>query len=136
MESVWITLAVASGDPVDIAVAIVLWVVLLITIPLLRAVREIWKAWQDERWTAHVAINELEAQLPDQSHNSRHLDSPHERLALRGLEALETEFLGAPATEGDLQPRVIALAETLRGRRSADEGGKRERPPEGGRSKH
>ena len=120
MESVWITLAVASGDPVDIAVAIVLWTVLLITIPLVKAVRAIWKAWQDERWAAHVALNELEGQLPDQSHNSRHLDNPHDRLALRGVEALEIEFLGAPAEEGDLQPRVIALADALKRRRDAD----------------
>lgn len=133
MESVWITLAVASGEFVDIAVAIVLWTVLLITIPLVKAVREIWQAFQDERWAAHVALNELEAQLPDQGRNSRHLDNPHDRLALRGLEALETEFLGAPAVEGDLQPRVIALGDALRKRGASKNGPDAKRPPEGGR---
>ncbi len=121
METIWITLALASGDPIDIAVAVVLWIVLLITIPLITAVRVVWGEWRDERWAAHVALNELEAQLANARPTSRHMDSPHDRLALRGLEALETEFLGAPASEGDFQPRVITLAKALQ-KRNSDSG--------------
>ncbi len=111
METFWVTLAVLSGDPVDIAVAITLWVVLLTTVPLVRAVLSIWRAFQDERWKAQHALNQLEDRFPADAASSRHIENPRERLAVRGLEALETRVLGAPLEEGgDFEPRLIALA--------------------------
>jgi hypothetical protein len=117
MESFWITLAVRSGDPVDIAVAVALWSILLITVPLARAVLAIRRAWRDERWRAQAALNALEARYPDVAAPSRHLENPRERLAVRGIEALETLVTGAPAEAGgDFEPRLIELGRRIEAR--------------------
>jgi hypothetical protein len=111
METLWITLAVVSGAPVDIAVAIGLWAFLLLTLPLVRAGISAWRAWQDERWEAKVALDQLEDQLFPDTPNTRHLNSPRERLAQRALENLELRVFGQPQQEGDgFEARLSALA--------------------------
>ena len=55
MESLWITLAIASGEPTNIAVAVGLWAFLLATVPLVRAGVGVWKEWQDQRWRVYLA---------------------------------------------------------------------------------
>lgn len=111
IESLWITLAVASADPVDIAVALALWTFLLLTVPLVRAVREVWKARQDERWEAHNALNQLEEKVFPAAPSTRHLASPRERLAQRAMDDLELRVLGTPQAEGSgCEERLIDLA--------------------------
>ena len=112
MESLWITLAVISGDPSDIAVAIGLWAFILLTVPLVRAGLGVWREWQDERWEAKVALDQLEEQLFPGAPNTRHLDSPRERLAQRALEELELRVFGAPRQEGGAcEARLSELAQ-------------------------
>ncbi len=112
MESLWITLAIARGNPVDIAVAIGLWTFLLLTVPLIRAGLAIWKAWQDERWEAKTALDQLEEQLFPGTPNTRHLDSPRERLAERALDELELRVFGSPQQEGGAcEARLRELAQ-------------------------
>jgi len=111
MASLWITLAVASGSPIDIAVAVGLWAFLLLTVPLARAGIGVWKAWQDERWEAKTALDQLEERLFPDAPSTRHLDSPRERLAQRAMEELELSVLGAPQPEGSgCEARLIELA--------------------------
>ena len=111
LETLWITLAIASGSPTDIAVAIGLWAFLLLTVPLVRAGISVWKAWQDERWEAKVALDQLEDELFPGAANTRHLDSPRERLAQRALDALELKVFGAPRQEaGGYEARLGELA--------------------------
>lgn len=111
MESLWITLSVISGDPIDISVAVVLWAFLLLTVPLVRAVVVIWKTRQDERWEANTALDQLEERLFEDPSSTRHLDSPRERLAQHALADLELRILGAPQQDGSgCEARLIELA--------------------------
>jgi len=111
IESLWITLAIASGKAIDIAVALGLWSFLLLTVPLVRAAVRMWKAWQDERWEAKIALDQLEERLFPQAPSTRHLDSPRERLAQRAMEDLELRVLGAPQPDGvGCEVRLIELA--------------------------
>lgn len=117
MESLWITVAVTSGSPVDIAVAIGLWAFILLTVPLARAAVRVWKEWQDERWEAKLALDQLEEQLFPGTPNTRHLDNPRERLAERALEQLELRVFGAPQHEGGgCEARLRELAQHARRR--------------------
>ncbi len=110
MESLWITLAVISGNPVDIAVAIGLWAFLLLTVPLVRAAMTIWKTLQDERWEAKLALDQLETRLFDAASSTRHLTSSRDRLAERALADLELRILGeAQPEEGGCEARLVAL---------------------------
>jgi len=112
IESLWITLAIASGEAIDIAVAVGLWAFLLLTVPLARAALRIWKAWQDERWEAKTALDRLEERLFPDAPSTRHLDSARERLAQRAMEELELRVLGASQPEGiGCEARLIALAQ-------------------------
>ncbi len=117
METLWITLAIASGSPIDIAVAIGLWAFILLTVPLVRAGLGVWRKWQDERWEAKVALDQLEEQLFPGAPNTRHFDSPRERLAQRALEELERRVFGAPRQEdGACEARLKELAQHARRR--------------------
>jgi len=100
LETLWITLSIASGAAIDIAVAIGLWAFLLLTVPLVHAGVGMWKTWQDERWEAKTALDQLEEQLFPDTASTRHLDSPRERLAQHALEDLELRVFGAPQREG------------------------------------
>lgn len=111
MESLWITLAIASGEAIDIAVAVALWSFFLLTVPLVRAAVRMWKAWQDERWEAKTALDQLEERLFPDAPSTRHLNNPRERLAQRTMEELEIRVLGAPQPEGvGCEARLIELA--------------------------
>jgi hypothetical protein len=111
VETLWITLAVASGDPTDILVAAVLWICLLLSVPLVRTGIGVWRAWTDERWEAKVALDQLEDELFPDVPSTRHIDNPRERLAQRAIDALELEVFGAPRENaGGFAARLRELA--------------------------
>ena len=115
-----VTRAAFDGGTTEILLAVAVWVFILLSVPLVRGVRTVWLEHRNERRQADVALTKLSDRLYPNEPKTAYLEDPRERLALRALEAMEREVLGAPqATELSLESRLIALEERAAGKGKA-----------------
>lgn len=122
LEIVWLTWEVRTGSPAAIAVALLAWLFVAASIPLVRAARGLWLAWRSERWEANAALDRLESAACRDVESTRHLDSPRERLAMHGLAELERRWLGEATHDTEaVEPRVAELSRRARGPSSSAE---------------
>jgi hypothetical protein len=120
-EIVWLTWEVRTGSAAAIAVALLAWLFIGATVPLMRAGRDVWRAWRNERWEANASIDRLESAVCSDAESTRHLDSPRERLAMHGLAEIERRWLGRATHDTDaVEPRVAKLPRRDRGAPPAD----------------
>lgn len=99
-------------SPMAFTIAGVAWALAILWAMLAVAARELYVRWRDRRWAAEVAMDRIEGRL--YSRGSKYLDRTRDRLALRGIEAIERRLLGAErdpesATDLALEERLIEL---------------------------
>ena len=105
-----ITIAAWRGTYAEIAMAVVLWLLILMLIPVVRGLRSVWRERNEQRYKASAALTVLEKKLlPDEGRRA-YIGNPQERLARHTLEMLEKKVLGEVQSEDmTLEERLLEL---------------------------
>ena len=105
-----VTIAAWRGSYAEIAMAVVLWLLILMLIPVVRGLRSVWRERNEQRYKASTALTVLEKKLfPDEGRRA-YIENPQERLARHTLEMLEKQVLGEVQSEDmTLEERLLEL---------------------------
>ncbi len=105
-----VTIAAWRGTYAEIAMAAVLWLVILMLIPVVRGVRSVWRERNEQRYKASAALTALEKKLLPGEGRKAYIEHPQERLALHTIEMLEKKVLGdVQSEEMTLEERILEL---------------------------
>lgn len=105
---IWlVTWAAIDADPLDVALAVAVWVFVGLTAYLIRAAVALWRQYDEERWRSEQALSRLEKSLDSRVWKADDERGHRERLAERALESMEATVLGTP------QPADLTVEERL-----------------------
>ena len=112
--------AAYEGGIVEIALAVVIAIFLVLSVLLVRSTRRLWQQQQRQRWRAQRALTGLEERLFPGEARAVYLEDLRERLALRALESMEKQVLGATQSEElTHEERIVELETRTTGRAPA-----------------
>lgn len=105
-----VTIAAWRGTYAQIAMAAVLWVLILMLIPVVRGFRSVWREHNEQRYKAAGALTVLEEKLLPSERRKAYIENLQERLALHTLEMMEKKLLGeVQSEEMTLEERILEL---------------------------
>ncbi len=105
-----VTIAAWRGTYAEIAMAAVLWSLILMLIPVVRGFRSVWRERNEQRYKASAALTALEKKLLPGEGRKAYIENPQERLALHTLEMLEKKVLGDVRSDDmTLEERILEL---------------------------
>ena len=99
-----------GGDRWAIFMGAVVWMLLIILVFPLRAVRKVWRDHRRQEIRSQKALTEIEARIFAADERSSNVHSPQEGLARRALSEIETKLLGEPQpADLTIEERIIKL---------------------------